>query len=281
MKYLIVGSKGQLGLEFCEALRALNKKVIALSKQELDITNFNKVIETFEDIKPSIVINCSAYNLVDKAEEDYIEAIKINAFGVKNLAIASKKHNSLLIHYSTDYVFDGKKETLYTEEDIPNPLSTYGKSKLIGEVVLKEETDNYLIFRVSWLYGKGTQNFLHKLVIWSKDKEILEVPYDEISVPTSTKTTVSVTLKAIDEGLRGLYHLTNTGHASRYEWAKEFFAMIGKNTIIYPVSKDIFNLPARRPGFSAMGNKKISDLLNVNIPHWKNELESYVREISK
>ncbi len=281
MKYLIIGANGQLGSEFVEVLQGQNRDIIWLSKEELDIANLDNLLATFETTKPSIVINCSAYNLVDKAEEDYIQAINVNAIGVKNLAFVSKKYNSFLIHYSTDYVFDGKKEGLYTEEDIPNPLSMYGKSKYMGEVLLKEETENYLILRVSWLYGKGTQNFLNRLLSWSKDKDIVKVSYDEVSVPTSTKTVVSVTLKAIDEGLRGLYHLTNTGYASRYEWAKEFFDIKGFDIMVYPVSMDIFNLPAKRPGFSAMSNKRICDLLDISIPYWKDELKHYVMEMHK
>jgi len=181
------------------------------------------VKELFYREKPDIVINCAAYNLVDKAEEDYITAYKTNALGVRNLAYLSNKLNAFFVHYSTDYVFDGTKENgLYTEEDTPNPLNEYGKSKLTGERWIVEETENYLLFRVSWVYGRGKQNFIYKLIQWAKNNDYLKIAYDEISVPTSTRTIVEVTLKALDNGLTGLYHLTNSGYASRYEWAKKY-----------------------------------------------------------
>ncbi|MEO2069355.1 MAG: dTDP-4-dehydrorhamnose reductase [Desulfurobacteriaceae bacterium] len=287
MKYLIFGVQGQLGKEFVKWLseglvKSLNGKLVewvAVGKEECDISDLDQVLEIFESVKPDVVINCAAYNLVDKAESDYVGAFRVNALGVRNLAFASRKYKSFLVHYSTDYVFDGKKEgSLYVEEDIPCPLSEYGKSKLTGEEFLREETDNYLLFRVSWVYGEGKQNFMYKLLSWVKNNEFLKVSYDEVSVPTSTRTIVEITLKALREGVRGLFHLTNTGYASRYEWAKFFFKVKGINKFIQPVSSEIFNLPAKRPKFSAMSNEKISKVLNVKIPTWEEELEGFIRE---
>ncbi|HHG73662.1 MAG TPA: NAD(P)-dependent oxidoreductase, partial [Persephonella sp.] len=191
-----------------------------------------------------------------------------------------KKYSSYLISYSTDYVFDGTKENgLYTEEDLPNPLNEYGKSKLTGEKwLLEENPEKYLIFRTSWVYGEGKQNFIHKLMQWAKDSDYLKIAYDEISVPTSTRTIVEVSLKAVDQGLTGLYHLTNTGYASRYEWAKKILQIRGIKKFIHPVSKDVFNLPAKRPDFSAMDNGKISRETKVEIKSWDEELETVLSE---
>jgi len=287
MRYLIFGAKGQLGKEFVKWLneglvKSLNGKLVewvAVGKKECDISDLDQVLELFESVKPDIVINCAAYNFVDKAEKDYLSAVKVNSVGVRNLAFASRKYKSFLVHYSTDYVFDGKKEGgLYVEEDVPCPLNEYGKSKLMGEEFLKEEIDSYLLFRVSWVYGEGKQNFMYKLLGWAKDNQFLKVSYDEVSVPTSTRTIVEVTLKALRERLEGLFHLTNTGYASRYEWAKLFFKIKGINKFVQPVSSEVFNLPAKRPKFSAMSNEKISKVLNVKIPTWEEELERFVRE---
>ena len=277
MKYLIIGKNGQLGKEFQKKLG--NKNILALGREECDISNFSQVLEVFEDYKPSVVINCSAYNLVDKAEEDYTTAFKVNALGVRNLAYASMKHNAFLVHFSTDYVFDGQKEDgLYTEEDKPNPLNLYGKSKLTGEEWLREETEDFLLFRVSWVYGEGKQNFIYKLLQWAENNPYLKIAYDEISIPTSTRTIVDVSLKALEKGLKGLYNLTNSGYASRYEWAKKVFEIKGIDKFIKPVSSDIFNLPAKRPKFSPMSNSKISKLLDIEINRWDKELEIYLRK---
>lgn len=277
MKYLLFGKNGQLGNAFTKYFNNYKKEIIALSRQECNIADINAVLEVFAAYKPDIVINCTAYNLVDKAETEYWNAYSVNALGVKNLAIAAKKYNSYFITYSTDYVFDGSKENgLYTEEDTPNPLNEYGKSKLTGEKWVQEEAiEKYLIFRTSWVYGEGKQNFIYKLMQWAKNSEYLKIAYDEVSVPTSTRTIVDVTLKAIDQGIYGLYHLTNSGYASRYEWAKKVLEIQGIEKFIYPVSKDIFNLPAQRAKFSAMSNEKISNILHIDIPRWDEDIVSH------
>lgn len=276
MKYLITGAKGQLAREFIKTFERQGTDFVAFGKEELDITDFDKVLKTIKDIKPDVVINCSAYNLVDKAEEEFEKALRVNTFGVSNLAIACAETGAFLIHYSTDYVFDGKKEGLYTEEDQPNPLNKYALSKLLGEEAVRNYLENYLIFRVSWVYGEGTQNFLYKLEQWAKEREYLKVACDEFSVPTSTRTIVEVTLKALERGLTGLYHLVNSGYASRYEWAKEYFRLKGIKKFIYPAYQHEFNLTAKRPRWSAMSNGKICKELGLEIKEWKEEMEIFI-----
>jgi len=273
MKFLVVGAKGQLGQEFVKRLEKEGREFLALPRDKLDVSNLKQVLRVFEEYRPDVVINCSAYNLVDKAEEEKEIAYKTNVIGPKNLAFACERYRAFLVHYSTDYVFDGKKEALYIEEDRPNPLNEYAKSKYLGEVFVKEETERYLIFRVSWVYGEGKQNFLYKLTEWAKTQEYLRVACDEFSVPTSTRTIVEVTLKAIEEGLIGLYHLVNSGYTSRFEWAREFFRLKGINKFIYPAYQSDFNLPAKRPRFSAMSNEKICRALGIEIRDWKEEME--------
>ena len=279
MSYLVIGNKGQLGKEFVKRLKKDYKNFRGIDYDELDIGNLASVLSLFETLKPSFVINCAAYTLVDDAEKNYCPAFKTNSMGVRNLAYAAKKYNSFLVHYSTDYVFDGKKtDGLYTEEDMANPLSEYGKSKFLGEVFLREETEKFLIFRLSWVFGQGRQNFIYKLLEWEKKNDFLKIASDEVSVPTYTKTIVDVTLKALDKGLTGLYHLSSSGYASRYEWAKFILRTLGKDKLIYPVSKDIFNLPAKRPDFAAMSNKKISEKLGIEIISWEEAVREYVKE---
>jgi dTDP-4-dehydrorhamnose reductase len=274
-KVLITGASGQLGKEFVKVLSSKGIDFVALERKDLDIANFEKVYKTLKEINPSIVINCSAYNQVDLAETEILKAFSTNAIGPYNLAITCREINAKLIHYSTDYVFDGIKKGLYTEEDSPNPLNQYARSKLLGEDLVKQVLEDYLILRVSWVYGEGTQNFLYKLEEWAKKQEVLKVVVDEFSVPTSTKTIVEVTLKAIDAGLTGLYHLTNSGYASRYEWAKEYFKLKGINKLIYPALQADFNLPAKRPKWSVMSNEKISKALGITIRDWREDLKGF------
>ncbi|MGB4644278.1 MAG: dTDP-4-dehydrorhamnose reductase [Dictyoglomaceae bacterium] len=277
MRILITGAKGQLGSEFVKRFEKEDKDFLALGHTELDITDLKRVLEVFEEYKPDVVINCSAYNLVDKAEEERVNAIKVNAIGPKNLAFACEKHNSSLVHFSSDYVFDGKKEGLYVEDDIPNPLNVYGESKLLGEEFIKEETKRFLILRTSWVYGEGKQNFIYKLLSWAKEKEYIKVACDEFSVPTYTGRIVEITLQSIKNGLSGIFHLTNSGYTSRFEWAKVIFKSLNIKKFIYPTYMDEFNSPAKRPRFSAMSNEKIKKILDVEIPDWEKELVRYLK----
>lgn len=272
MRYLIIGKNGQLGQAFEKALQ--NKNALGLDKEDCDISDFDRLKEVFEAYKPDIVLNCSAYNFVDKAETDFPNAYRTNAYGVKNLAYLSKKHNAYFITYSTDYVFDGKKEGLYKEEDAPNPINEYGKSKLTGEIwALEEGLEKCLIFRTSWVYGDGVQNFVYKLLNWAKNNDTLKIAVDEVSVPTPTSFLVEKTLKAINKNISGLYHLVPNGYASRYEWAKLILKTYGIRKTIIPVSKEVFNLPAKRPGFSALDSTKIQEELNEAFEEWDEEFK--------
>jgi dTDP-4-dehydrorhamnose reductase len=276
MKILITGAKGQLGREFQKSLENYGHEMTALDKEGLDISDPDKVKSAFSLHNPDIVLNCAAYNLVDKAEEDFDTAFRINSLGVKNLAFACKQSNAFLVHYSSDYVFDGKKENFYTEEDEPAPVNSYGKSKLLGENFLREETDDFLLFRVSWVYGEGKQNFLYKLLEWTKKMKVLKIVYDQISAPTCTRDIASLTMFALNKGLRGVYHLANSGYASRYEVARFFIERLGLDNLVLPVGSDYFPSPAKRPYFSAMSSLKLSKELNVQIPEWKVGIESYL-----
>lgn len=276
MRYLLTGAKGQLGREFIRTLNSSGEKFLALSRQELDIRSFSQVMDALRQFKPDVVINCSAYNQVDKAEDEFDEALSVNCIGVSNLAIACRETGAFLVHYSTDYVFDGEKQGLYTEDDTPNPLSKYALSKYLGEKQIEAILEKYLLFRTSWVYGEGTQNFLYKLTQWANTQEYLKIACDEFSVPTYTKTIVDVTLKALKEKLIGLFHLVCSGYASRYEWAKEYLRLKRIKKFIYPVSQIEFNLPAKRPRFSAMSNEKICKELNITISQWDEELKRFV-----
>ncbi len=281
MKFLITGANGQLAKEFPEYLKDFGHDYCSFDKASLDISNMDAVLKKIEENKPDIVLNCAAYNFVDKAEDDYEIALRVNAEGVMNLAIACKKNNILLVHYSTDYIFDGLKRDFYNEDDEPNPLNKYGQSKLLGEKYLQDTMNNFLLFRVSWVFGQGRQNFLSKLLDWAKNNKVLKIVCDQISIPTYTNDIVSLTLFSINKRLRGVYHLTNSGYASRYEVARYFIERAGLENLVLPANSNDFPSPAKRPFFSAMSNKKLSGALNVDIPDWKTGIDRYIETLYK
>jgi dTDP-4-dehydrorhamnose reductase len=275
-KYFITGSAGQLGKEFVRYFRENKISFSAPSESECNITDFDRVRALIKNENPEVILNCAAYNAVDQAEEDQEKAFLINADAVKNLALVAKEINALFIHYSTDYVFDGASLSPYTEESAPNPLNVYGKSKRAGEVLVQEIGGDFLIFRTSWVYGEGTQNFLSKLAGWAEKNAVLSITSDEISVPTSTLTLVRLTLSAVEKNLRSLYHLTNSGSASRFKVAQEYCRLKGLQNTLTECSIDEFNTAAIRPKNSAMSNAKLARDLGVSIPSWQDALKEFL-----
>jgi len=278
MKVLVTGARGQLAQEFIKLLEKKNIDFIALSKERLDISKYQDVKDAVKAFSPSVIINCGAYNYVDQAEKEKERAFRINALGIRNLAYICAQKKIFLIHYSTDYVFDGmKQDGLYTESDIPSPISVYGESKLLGEIWLKQEMhENYLIFRISWLYGHGKKNFIYKLLQWTKTQEFIKISCDEFSIPTSAITVANVSWEALEKGATGLFHLTNSGYCSRFEWARSILNILNIKKFIKPVYMHEFNLPAKRPLFSAMDNSKISKFLAIEIKDWYTALKEFL-----
>ncbi|MDA3843853.1 MAG: dTDP-4-dehydrorhamnose reductase [Candidatus Kapabacteria bacterium] len=280
MKFIIFGSKGQLGSEFVDRLKNTDHTFTAYDIDEKDVTDRSVVVHTVKEEKPDVLINCAAYNMVDKAEEFAEPAFVANADAVEYMAEVCAENGVLMVHYSSDYVFDGKMDfAQYEEIDRCNPLGQYGKSKLAGEANVREICDDYLVFRLSWIYGKGTQNFIHKFLGWAKENQELKIANDETSVPTSVETVVDVTMQAIEKNLRGIYHLTNSGYCTRFQWAEQIVKTMGLSNTLVPVSKDSFNLKAPRPPYSAMSNKKISDALGIEIPEWNVMVDKYLKNL--
>ncbi len=278
MNYLITGKNGQLAREFISRFEHDGVGYQAPEESLLDITDAAAVSNAVASWKPDIILNCAAYNLVDKAEQEPDKAFAVNSAGPRNLARAAARQKALIVHFGSDYVFDGAKENgLYTEDDPIAPLNVYGKSKGEGEDRVRQETDRFLILRLSWVFGQGTQNFIHKLRTWAAMSEYLKIACDEFSVPTSTKTVVDCTLRAVEQGMIGRYHLTNSGFCSRYEWATRVLKTLGLRKFIRPVSMAAFNLPAKRPGFSAMSNASLAEALNIPIPAWEDAVDSFLR----
>lgn len=279
MKYLITGKNGQLAQEFIRRFEQRSVDYIAPDEQHLDITDRAAVDAIVGHSKPDIIINCAAYNLVDNAEQQKEKVFSVNAAGPRNLAAAATRHEALIVHFGSDYVFDGSKESgLYAESDPVNPLNEYGKSKLAGEEGVMQECPRHLILRLSWVFGPGKQNFIYKFRSWADGSEYLKIACDEFSVPTHTETVVDCTLKAVDLDLTGRFHLTNTGFCSRYEWAKLILSSLGIKKFVRPVPMDSFKLPAKRPLFSAMSNDSLARGLNFSIPTWEEAVSQFLRE---
>ncbi len=281
MKYLVTGqhpeggAAGQLAAAFA---RRFESAGIEFLYPRLDISDFDAVMDAFTSFRPDVVLNCAAYNFVDKAETDYAGAFKANAFGPALLAHAARKYGATLVHYGSDYIFDGLKKSPYAETDAANPLNQYGKSKLAGETLVLESGARALILRLSWVFGAGRQNFIWKLREMAKGGGPLKMVDDEISVPTYTGDIVDLTLGALEKNLSGVYHLVNSGFCSRYDWAAAVLKELKLGNALERVSSGAFDLPARRPGFSAMSNRKIAQQLGLDIRDWREAVSAYLRE---
>jgi dTDP-4-dehydrorhamnose reductase len=281
LKVLVAGAGGQLGREFVVRLADGEHVVTAPHEKDFNIGDKDSVRRQVDAAGPDVLINCAAYNLVDAAEKEFETARFVNALGVRNLASEAKRVNIAFVHYGTDYVFDGKKGAPYVEDDKPAPINNYGKSKLEGEILLCKETDNYLILRLSWVFGMGKQNFLYKLRTWAEKNDALKIVSDEISVPTYTETVVDCTMEALQKGMRGLYHLTAGGYCSRFELAKHFLSAMKIKVDVQPIGMDNFEFQARRPGFSAMSNAKFAECIGHPLPHWSEEISRFAARCSE
>ncbi|HBA61051.1 MAG TPA: dTDP-4-dehydrorhamnose reductase [Elusimicrobia bacterium] len=277
MRVFITGAKGQLGTSFVRRFEANGWDYQAADVDTLDITDVNAVMDALMPYRPGLIINCAAYNLVDKAETDAAAAYAVNAEGPRNLSLAARKLESTLVHFGTDYIFDGAKAAPYTEADKPNPLNVYGSSKLKGEEYVLQAPGS-LVLRLSWVFGRGEQNFIHKLKGWAAKPGPLRISVDEVSVPTYTEDVVSVALEALKCGLMGVWHLANTGRCSRYDWARLALAEYGIDKELLPAKMAEFKTAARRPGYSAMSNAALSAELGLKIPSWEEAVKAFIRE---
>ena len=279
MTILITGANGQLGLDFQTLLRKNNLDFIVTDvldpQNYLDITNYNQLRSFVKDKNIDTIINCSAYNLVDKAESDSYQAFLINGHAVRNLAQVANDINAKLVHYSTDYVFDGYKRTPYTLLDETHPISKYGESKLLGEKFVTQIANNFLLIRTSWLIGRGN-NFIKKILQWSQDKFELKVVTDEISNPTFTDDLAKATLDLLNVHSQGLYHITNGGYCSRFEWANFILKQKGWSGKLIPATAKDFNLPAKRPFFSSLDNFGLKESIGYELQAWQEATKKFL-----
>ena len=269
---LVTGANGQLG----KSIKRISPnfkglKFVFTDVADLDITNSEEVNTFFESNALDYCINCAAYTEVDKAEEEAEKVYSINATAVKNLAEACQKTGAVLIHISTDFVFDGTKRTPYTEEDMPNPLSVYGKSKLKGEEHVQESCDRHFIVRTSWLYSEYGNNFVKKMLRLAETRKQISVVNDQIGSPTYAGDLAEFILKVIssESTAYGLYHYSNLGAISWYDFAVEIFRQHQKNVHVVPIPTRAYPTLANRPAFSVMDLSRVKIIFGSTIPLWK------------
>lgn len=278
MRFLITGAEGQLGSEFVRLLSGGNMEHKALSRRDLDITDLSRVREAVKSYKADFVINCAAYNDVDKAEIDWKQAYLVNGVGVKNLLLSSAETESTFLHFSTDYVFDGGKKEPYSIADLPRPLNKYGMSKLLGENFITQlGYPGYYLIRTSWVFGGGRNSFIAKLSGWMDNKEEINIVDDQVSTPTYTGDLAGAAMELIKSKSYGLYHISNSGICSRYEWAKHIAEKAGWKGRVNPVKSDMFDSPARRPKFSALDNFPLREVTGHDLPVWQESVDRYLK----
>jgi len=285
-KILITGSQGQLGRSI-KKLEPNYKETtfVYTDVDDLDITNLESVEQFIEKEQFTDIINCAAYTAVDKAEQENDLAFRINALGPENLAKASQSHHCRFIHISTDYVFDGKNHQPYIETDTTEPPSAYGKTKLEGEkLVLKQKADS-IIIRTSWLYSEFGGNFLKTMMKYGQERPELKVVFDQIGTPTYAGDLAAAILEIIhkdgSEQHRGIYHFSNEGVVSWYDFAKEIMEKTHIDCKITPILSSEYPLPAPRPFYSLMNKAKIKKDFNIIIPYWKDGLRECLKALQK
>lgn len=280
IQVIVTGGNGQLANCIRNAVAGLDEYNFSyVDLEELDITDKNAVDEFFKKTKPTWCINCAAYTAVDKAESDTELAKKVNIDGAKYLAQASKKYNSKFIQISTDFVFDGAKGSIYAETDKVNPLSVYGATKFEGEQVTTNEVDEYFIIRTSWLYSEYGNNFLKTMLRLGAERDELNVVSDQIGTPTYAGDLAELISEIIkkDSKAYGLYHYSNEGVASWYDFAKAIMEESKTTCKVLPIKTEAYPTPAMRPAFSVMDKSKIKTELEIEIPYWRDSLKKTIQ----
>jgi len=279
----LIGNKGMLGTEM-ETLLNRQKRDYIATDMEVDITNIEQLKDFLSNKPISWIINCSAYTLVDKAEDEPELAFKINANGPSNIAQIAVKKNARLIHISTDYVFDGTKEGAYLETDLPNPINVYGKSKFKGETNIAETMKAYFIIRSAWLYGKNGNNFVHTMLNLFKEKTEVRIVADQWGSPTYAPDLAAAVIRIIDINPTtfGLYHFANEGKINWYQFATEIYnlakneGLINRSVRVLPIETGQYPTKAKRPADSYLSKEKISLDFNIRLKPWKESLSHFI-----
>lgn len=269
-----------LGWDLVPQLKATHE-VTAVDRDEGDITRLHDVEALFASSRPEVVVHCAAATQVDDCERDPDWAMRINGTGTRNIATCCVRHGVPVLYFSTDYVFDGEKPSPYLENDPPNPINAYGRSKLAGEESLRELMENYWIVRISWLFGPLGKNFIQAIQAKARQGESLRVVDDQVGAPTYTQDLATMTEKLVSNHHYGIYHITNQGYCSWFEFAREILHQEGLTCVqIQPISSAESSRPARRPRNSRLENRRLQSLGIPLLPRWQDALGRYLARAS-
>lgn len=278
MKILITGCNGQLGRKMHDLLADYDDEVIYTDVDTLDISDMYAIDKFVGENGFTHIVNCAAYTAVDKAESDRINAAKINIDAVHNLAVVSSKHNIKLVHISTDYVFDGRSYQPYMENMIAMPQTVYGKTKFGGEQILQAECRSAIIIRTAWLYSEYGNNFVKTMLRLGREREELNVVYDQVGSPTYAGDLAKTIIDILhhNEWIPGVYHFTDEGVCSWFDFTKMIFFIAGIDCKVNPILSSEYKCAAQRPFYSVLNKKKIKTTFGINIPYWLESLQGCI-----
>ena len=282
-RFAVVGATGQLGSDLVRTFTSPGE-LIPLGSRDLDVLDAARVRSTLADLRPTVVINATAYNFVDRAEEERPQAFALNAEAVGSLAATSQSLGAVFVHFSTDYVFDGRKRTPYVETDAPGPLGAYGESKLAGERLALERCERTVIFRVCGLFGIGARsgkgNFVETMLRLAREGKPLRVVSDQVLGPSYTLDLARKVWAVLPKATHSLYHLTSGGQTSWYDFARRAFQLAGVTADITPVTAAEFGARAKRPAYSVLGHANLAALGEDDLRPWDAALAAYIAERS-
>ena len=279
MKIFLLGASGQLGADLAKALSG--HQVIAPPRQTLDLLQFDRVRQVLRSERPRVVINTAAFHRVDDCESRVPTAFEVNGEAVRNLALAARDIEAVLVHYSTDYVFDGAAGRPYLESDLARPINVYGVSKLAGELLVASVWEKHVLIRTCGLYGHAGSrgkggNFVETMIRKALAKESIRVVDDQRLTPTSTRELARKTADLIESSHFGLFHVTSKGNCTWYEFAGEIFRLSGLEPDLAPTTSDAFATAARRPSYSVLANQRLDELGMDDLKHWRDALREYL-----
>lgn len=278
-KVLVIGAGGQLGqcIKKIVALRSI-ENVVFPEEKTANILNVADLAALFEEQKPNYVINCAAYTAVDKAEDEADIAKAVNETGAKNLAQLCQQYQATLIHISTDFVFEGNEIKLLKEDDIAEPISVYGITKLDGELAITAALQQHIIIRTSWLYSEFANNFVKTMLKLGAERDELSIIADQVGTPTYAVDLANAIFDIIENPTKiyGVYHFSNEGVTSWYDFAQAIFKLSGTNVKVHPIPTSAYPTKAKRPHFSVMDKTKIKATYHINVPYWTDSLEKCI-----
>jgi len=276
MKVLVTGAGGMLAEDLVPCLLERGHETVALVHDELDVTDLEIIGAAVSNLGPELVINCAAYTKVDEAETEDYRALMVNGFGVHNLCLICQERDIPLVHFSTDYVFDGTKASPYTIYDAPNPINAYGRSKLLGEKYILWLLSRFYLVRTSWLFGLHGKNFVETMLEFGQGQKHASVINDQRGCPTWTHHLAQAVVTLIETGRYGVYHITNSEPTTWFDFAREIFRLSDVDIEVWPTSSDKLPRPAKRPQNSVLDPFPLPEVLGRQMPSWREALKEYL-----